>query len=77
MSTNNQNTSNSNGNGKGKGAEIFVSVVFIVFVIIGLAMCNSCDSGPSRYSQLSPQEQERARWAYEVQQAQRDYERGR
>lgn len=75
MAVNNQNTNQNNNSNNGSKA--LGIIVFIVFFVIGLAMCSACDSGPSEFSQLSPQEQDRARWAYEVQQAQRDYERGR
>ena len=51
-----------------KTGNIIIIVIGIIMAIL-MVRCCLADSGPSEYSKLSPQEQENAKWAYEVQQA--------
>ena len=56
-------------------AKIIMICFMVIIFIIGFAMCNACDTGPSKFSQLSPEEQENARFAYYAQEAAQDYRR--
>ena len=52
--------------GKNSGVGIFV-VFFVILAVFISSGRGGSSSHKSRYSELSPQEQENARWAYEVQ----------